>query len=470
VDLRSGLRLLRERWKLILVVTLLAITASGAVTWRETPQYASSVTMFVSASGDASNSADAYQGSLLSQQKVKSYAELLRGHVVLAAAIERLGLPLTPHQLSAGVTSATVPDTSLLTVTVRDPSPVRAQQLARAVTAEFLALVPTLEGRAGGEPAVRVTVVNPAERPVSPVSPQPVRNLAVAGVLGLVAGFGLALARRALDNTVKTVDQTEETSGAPSLGSIEFDSDARRRPLTSAGSHSPRAEGFRKVRTSLQFADVDTPHQAVLVTSAMPGEGKSLTACNLAAALAEAEQRVILVDGDLRRPAAARYIGLPNGVGLTNVLFGQVRLADATQCGGGRFAVLTSGPIPPNPTTLLASQRMRSLLDELRAGYDTIIIDSPPALPVADAAALAAACDGIVIVVRHGKTRHEQLRAAVRALQSTGTPILGTVLNQTPHRRDGYDTYHYRGPDRRPTAGEPVHPMASAVTADRATG
>jgi tyrosine-protein kinase len=469
VDLRSGLRLLRERWKLILAVTLLAITASGLVTWRETPQYASEVTLFVSASGEAENSADAYQGSLLSQQKVRSYAELLRGHGVMSATVERLDLPLSPDRLAGKVTSAIVPETSLLTITVRDSSPRRAQQLADAVAAEFLALVPRLEGRTGGAPAVRVTVVNPAQLPSSPVSPRPMRNLTVAGVLGLVAGYGLAVARRALDNTVKTVEQTDELSGVPSLGSIVFDSDAGKRPLASATAYSTRAEGFRKVRTSLQFADVDRSHQAILVTSASPGEGKSLTACNLAAAMAEAERRVILVDGDLRRPSAARYLGLPNGVGLATVLFGQTELAEATQrCGAGRFAVLTSGPIPPNPTTLLTSRRMRSLLEQLRGAYDTIIVDSPPTLPVADAAALAATCDGIAVVVRHGKTRRDQLRAAVRALQSTGTPILGTILNEAPRRggdyyTNDYYTHDYRKPGERPIVAELYAPAARTV-------
>ena len=459
MDLRSGLRLLRERWKLIIVVVLLATTASGFFTWRETPQYASQVTLFVSAWGNAEDTADAYQGGLLSQQKVKTYTELLRGQRVMAGVVNRLDLNLTPKQLSGKVTSATIPDTSLLTVTVRDPSPTSAQQVASAIAEEFVTLVPTLEGRTRGRPAVRVTVVSPAELPASPVSPQPLRNLAVAVVLGGLAGFALAVARRALDTTVKTVEQTEEISGVPSLGTIAFDSTAGKHPLTNPATHSPRAEGFRKVRTNLQFVDVDRSHQAILVTSAMPGEGKSLTACNLAAALAEAEKRVILVDGDLRRPSTARYLGLPNGVGLTSVLLGRARLEDATQGWGGRmFAVLTSGPVPPNPTTLLASHRLRSLLDELRAAYDMVIIDSPPTLPVADAAALAAACDGIAVVVRHSKTRHEQLRATVRTLQNAGTPILGTLLNQAPQKRGSYYTYDYRGPGRQPRGHEELVP------------
>jgi capsular exopolysaccharide synthesis family protein len=488
VDLRSGLRLLRERWKLITLVTVLAVAASGFFTWRETPLYSSQVTMFVSARGSAEDTAAAYQGSLLSQQKVKSYAELMRGRRVMAGVVERLDLDTAPKQLAGKVSTAAIPDTSLLTVTVHDPSPEHARRVADAVSKEFIELVPELERvGGGGPPAVKVTVVSPAELPVAPVSPKPVRNLALAAMLGLLVGFGLAVARRALDTTVKSVEQTEELSGAASLGTVLFDSGAAKRPLINPATHLARAEAFRKVRTNLQFMDVDRPHQAILVTSAVPGEGKSVTACNLAIALAEAQQRVILVDADLRRPSVARYLGLPNGVGLTTVLLGKARLEDATQSWGGQFFhVLASGPAPPNPTTLLASVRLRSLLEELRGGYDVVIVDSPPALPVADAAALAAACDGVAVVVRHGKTRHDQLRTTVRALQGSGVPILGTILNQAPYQRGSYYAYDYRQPghehrahgDLIPTpAGGPAEPAPAAppvplgaVAADQIAG
>jgi capsular exopolysaccharide synthesis family protein len=463
LDLRSGLRLLRDRWRLVLGVTLLAIAVSGLFTWRETPQYASQTTLIVSAWGGLDDAASAYQGNLLSQQKVKSYTELLHSQRVMAGVVQRLDLDLTPRQLSGKVTSAAIPDTSLLTVTVRDPSPTRARAIANAIGTEFLELIPTLEPTQDGRPVVRVTVVSRAEVPSSPVSPRPARNLALAGVLGLLVGFGLAVARRALDTSVKAVEQAEKISRAPSLGSVPFDSTAGRLPLIELATSTPRAEAFRKIRTSLQFVNVDRPHQAILITSAVPAEGKSLTACNLAVALAEAEKRVILVEGDLRRPTVSRYLGLPNGVGLTNVLLGQVQLENAVQWWGGRLlATLTSGPIPPNPTALLSSHRLRDLLGELRDSYDLIIIDSPPALPLADAAALASSCDGVLMVVRHGKTRHEQLRAAVRAVENAGASVLGTILNQTPHKRDSYYTYKYGKPRRPDDQAELVPASADA--------
>jgi capsular exopolysaccharide synthesis family protein len=448
---------------MILAVMILATTASGLLSWRETPQYASQVTLFVSAWSSPDDAVSAYQGSLLSQQKVKSYAELVQGHRVMSGVIDRLQLDLTPSQLAGRVSSAVVPDTSLLTATVRDPSPQRAQRIAEAIGYEFVELIPALESVAADQrPPVKLTVVGPAELPAAPVSPRPIRNGMLALVVGALLGFGLAVARRALDTTIKSPELAEEIGGAPVLGRVPQDRAAPTGPLIGAAGHGPQAEAFRKVRTNLQFADVDRPHQAILVTSAAPEEGKSVTACNLAITIAEAGKRVVLIDGDLRRRSVAGYLGLPNGVGLTSVLLGRASLPEAVQPWGGElFTALTSGPLPPNPTTLLASQRLRDLVEELRASYDVVVVDSPPVLPVADAALLATACDGVVVVVRHGSTRRDQLRTTMRTLANTGVPVLGTLLNQTPRARGSY--YEYSGQSSLEPAGRPPEPAPVAA-------
>jgi receptor protein-tyrosine kinase/non-specific protein-tyrosine kinase len=442
VELRAVLRLLRERWRLVLAVALTVVAAVGWFTWQATPRYSAQVTLFVSAWGSPDDPASAYQGSLLSAQKVKSYTTLLRGQRVLGEVIDRLGLDVDPGRLAREVSTAAVPDTALLTATVTDPSPRRAQEIANAIGDQFAALVPDLESGSDGTPSpIRVTVVGTADLPTRPVSPRPVRNLAVAVVLGLLAGLGAAAARRSLDTTLRTAGQLAEHARIASLGAVPLDPGAT------------RMEAVRRVRTALRFADVDRITKIVLVTSAVPGEGKTLTACDLAMAMAETEQRVILVDADLRRPGVATRLGLPGGVGLSTVLAGAVSLAAATQpVAGGSFWVLASGPTPPDPTRLLASHRMRGLLDGLRDLYDVVIVDTPPLLPVADAAVTAAACDGVVLVVRRGKTRLEQVREAVDGLRSADIPVLGTVLNFAPRPRpDGY-RYPYA---QRPLTGSP---------------
>jgi len=428
----------------IVVVTVLAAASGALLTWRQTPQYAARTTLFVSTWTDASDAAKAYQASLLSQQKVKSYTQLLSDHRLMQRVVDRLHLTMTADQVAGKVTGEAVPDTVLIVLTATDPSPALAARIADATAAEFAKLIPTLESLPGGEKsAVRLTVVSAAEVPATPVSPRPARNLALALAVGLLLGVGLAAARQSLDTTVKSLEETEQASGEPPLGAVPFDPTASRNPVIGGRqTHGPRAEAYRKIRTSLQFVDVDRAHKVLLVTSCVPAEGKSVTACNLALSLAETGRRVLLIDADLRRPRAARYLGLPGGAGLTSVLLDQAAHSVAVQPWGlTPFWVLASGAIPPNPSEMLGSQHMHKLLAELRAEYDVIVVDAPPVLPVADALAIAPACDGAILVARYGRTRRDQLAQTAAALRRTEVDVLGTVLNRTPRR--GQDSYYY---------------------------
>jgi capsular exopolysaccharide synthesis family protein len=442
VELRSGLRLLREHWLLISAITVIAVAAAAFLTWNQTPQYTSRVKFFISAWSDSSDAASAYQGSLLSEQKVKSYAELLRTRQVMDSVIDDLSLDISPDELADKVTTAVVPDTSLLEATVTDASAETARRIARSIGDEFAAIVPTLENSGSGHAAVKVTVVDEAELATVPVTPKPVRNLALASVVGLFAGIGLAAARRALDTTVKSAEELERHTGVPTLGVVAADRKLTKAPLCLHDPHGLRAEEVRKIRTNLQFVDVDRPHRVILVSGALGSEGKTTTACNLAISMVEAGKRVILIDADLRKPRAASFLGLPNGAGLTDVLVGRTSLDAVVQPWGTDFLkVLSSGSTPPNPSELLGSQHMAGLLEELRSSYEVVVVDGPPLLRVADAAATATSCDGVLMVVRHGRTRQEQLREALDSLRNVNVPVLGTVLNFAPppkHKSYGY--------------------------------
>ena len=209
--------------------------------------------------------------------------------------------------------------------------------------------------------------------------------------------------------------------------------------------HAPsasRAEAFRQLRTNLQFVDIEHPLRSVVVTSSVPGEGKSTTTCNLAITLAQAGLQVILVEGDLRRPRIADYMGMERAVGLTSVLLGRTQLDDALQAwGDGALQVLASGPLPPNSSELLGSQGMQDLLRELENRADIVLIDAPPLLPVTDAAVLGTLTSGLVMLIRSNQTRREQVARAVATVNAVGATLLGGVLNMVPTR--GPDSYSY---------------------------
>jgi non-specific protein-tyrosine kinase len=455
VDLRNFLHLLRDHWLLIVAVTVLAVVGSALLTARMTPQYSSSVTFYVSSQANVPNDpVGAYEGALFSQQEAQSYADLLDGPLVAGAVVRQLALTVPAAEVSSQISTRLIPQTVLLTATVTNPSPRQAQQIATAVGVQFVKLVARLERPSRPGPSlVKVTVVAPATTPSAPVSPQPLRNGGLALGLGLLVGIGLAAAYRSLDTTVKTADQLGQlTGGKPVIGTVPFDHSARRHPL--AANDQPfgrRAEAFRQIRAGLQFIDVDTPHKVLMFTSALPEEGKSSTVCNLAITLALSGRKVIVVEADLRRPRAAGYLGLPGGSGVTSVLVGSAKIGDAVQLwGDDLFAVLTSGPAAPNPSELLGSQRMHSLIGDLRDSYDTVLVDAPPVLPFADALATGPACDGSVLVVRYGKTRADHVRRAAEALAGVRVPLLGSVLSMTPGGRDrgyGYSRYRYTRDD-----------------------
>lgn len=387
-----------------------------------------------------------------------SYAQLLMGETLAQRTIDKLGLDIDASDLRENVKASVKTDTVLIDVQVLDQSPVRARDIANTVSDEFVTLVRELEtppGDANARPDARVVVEQRASIPDEPVVPKTSRNIAAGLGLGLLLGVGIAVLRDTLDNTVKSRETLEEIAGVGLVGSIPLDKERRSQAaIAFENDNSITAEAFRKLRTNLQFLAVDNPPRIIVVTSSMPSEGKSTTAINIALALAENNQNVVLVDGDMRRPTLAKYLDLVGPVGFSTVLSGRASLEDTLQ--KTRFpglTVLTSGAIPPNPSELLGSQSARKLLSDLRAQFDYVIVDSTPLLAVTDAAILAAGADAVLIMSRFGHTKREQLTHAVGSLESVGAPLLGAVLTMMPSRGRSSYSYSYGEDNRRSSRG-----------------
>jgi capsular exopolysaccharide synthesis family protein len=329
---------------------------------------------------------------------------------------------------------------------VLDPDPAVAQQIGRAESEELTEYLTVLETPLSKATSpIKATVVDPASYNASPVSPRPMINLVIGGMIGLLLGLAAAVIRDILDNTVSSAEDVANVIEAPVLASIAYDSDVPKHPLlTEAGSRAPRVEAFRLLRTNLQFLNLDTRPTSLVITSAVPAEGKTSTATNLAIALAQTGQRVVLVDGDLRRPKVASVLGLERSVGITTVLVGRSELHESVQKhSASGIYFLASGPIPPNPTEVLQSQAAQALFDRLNEMFDMVIIDAPPLLPVSDAAIMARDVDGAILVVRHGKTTKDQLRQARQRLAQVDANLFGVAVNMTPRRDRGAYGYGY---------------------------
>lgn len=455
MDFKTLFRILRRRWKTIAAIFVLAMVVSGVVTSLTPRVYESTAKVFVAP--DTSTPEAAYAATFFVQQRVQSYAELAQHRQVMEATLEDLDVNLTPEQLAGKVTAVVPEGTIVLQIQAFDGDPQVAQRIANAVAENLVTFVEDLETPQGSdESQVRLTITTPGTYNSTPVKPQVALNLVVAGLIGLVLGTGLALLRDLLDNTVKTAEDVEAVTHAPVMASVGVDKTMQKQPLlTDLTGFSPRGEAFRMLRTNLQFLDLDNPPKSLVVTSATAGEGKTSTATNLAVALSQAGRRVLIIDGDLRRPQVAGLFGLESSVGLTTVLVGRTKLDESIQVhepSGVHF--LAGGPTPPNPTEVLQAKATKDLLAQVREKYDNVIIDAPPLLPVADAAILTTSTDGAILVASHGSTNRDELETAATRLKTVGARLFGTVVNMIPRRAGaGYGEYYYYYYDDSQAAG-----------------
>lgn len=445
MELRDYIRILRKSWLLIVLLTLVGVAAAATFSLLQKPMYTASTKVFVSTSS-GQNVSDLAQGNSFTVQRVKTYSDLVTTPIVLQPVIAALELNMTSDDLASAVSASAPLDTTLIEISVSNEDPVLAADLANAISQSLTAVVQDIEApEAGSENTspVKLTRVQDAPVPQSPVSPKVPLNVALGALVGLALGLAIAVLRETLDNRVRNERDVAQLTDAPIIGGIAFDPKAKTRPLiVQADPRSPRAESFRTLRTNLSFLDIGSEDRSFVVTSSVQSEGKSTTAANLAISLADSGARVLLVDADLRRPKVAEYMGLEGAVGITDVLIGRAELLDVVQpWGRSKLFVLPAGKIPPNPSELLGSSAMADLIALFNREFDAVIFDAPPLLPVTDAAILSKSVGGAILVVAAGHTHKNQLKGAVSALENVGAPISGLVLTMLPTK--GPDAYGY---------------------------
>ncbi len=301
---------------------------------------------------------------------------------------------------------------------------------------------------------VQTSVAEPAKAPKSPVKPRVVLNTALGGMLSLLVAIGMVAMIGYLDNTIKTSEDLRETIGGGALGSIPVTSNLGPSTILQHP-RSAASEGFRALRTNLQFAMADKNIKVIGVTSIRPAEGKSTVSASLALVLAQGGQRVLLIDADLRKPRQHhQFASVNNRVGLTNLLRGThsnpAEVIQQTEIPNLR--VLTSGPLPANPADTLYAPRMRQVLNDLKQEADVILLDTPP-LGVSDPIIVAGLVDGMLLVVGSGRSRKNELAAALERIGLSGAPVVGVILNRVDMEGEGY--YYYYRSDKESAAEPP---------------
>lgn len=291
---------------------------------------------------------------------------------------------------------------------------------------------------------VDVWVVEKAEIPKKPIMPQKGYNVLVGLILGLVGGIGMAFFVEYLDNTVKTPDELEAKLEMPVLGMVSFIKPKER--IEGIVNKEPRSivsENYKSIRTALLLSSGDTPPKNILISSASPREGKTVTAINLAETIAQSEYSVLLVDSDLRKPRVHKIYGIDNSKGLSTYLAGVSELEILQPESQSNLRILPSGPIPPNPSELLTSNRLNEMLRAVSGMFDFTIWDSPPLMSVTDGLMLSKRLDGTVLVSWAGRTTYDELRRAIKSLEDIQSVITGIIINAVDLRKSHYYDYKY---------------------------
>lgn len=504
IDIRQYLALFWQWAWLIALVTVLAGLVAFLVSQRMTPVYSASTTLYINEA--PSTKATDYNSIITSERISGTYSKMITTRPILEEVANRVGVTIA--YLDGRITVNPIRDTTLIQITVKSSDPILAAQIANElanvfserviliqeerfnvskeslqtqisdmeaqiddvisalVTEDDAGVKASLETKltqyraiysnlilsyeqirlAEAQTVSTVMAVDPATVPTEPISPQVMRNAALAAMVGLMLAVGVIFLIEALDDTLKTPEDVRKTLGLPVLGVIAKHDSEDEKPITNTTPRSPVAEAFRSLRTNIQYTAVDSPLESLLIISTDPQEGKSTVVTNLGVVFAQLGRKVTLIDADLRKPSLHRKVGVQNRTGLT-ALF--VRSMDTLELIMQKtdipnLNVITSGELPPNPSELLGSKKMQSILDKIKESSDMIIIDSPPALAVTDSLVMVPYVDAVLLVIKPGFTKAKSALMIVEQFKRSNANLIGVVINELDLGRSRYSYKYYQ--------------------------
>jgi len=461
IDLREIIRIIFRQWWVVGVFFLISVTASFVLSFYVLqPVYKAEATLFVGKEGSKTGGIELGEIQL-NDKLVLDYREIIKSRLAAREIIEKLNLDMSIEAFQKCVTVTTVNNSRLIKIAFLSSDPRLAMDVANALS-EFI-----IKKAEDIVDVKNVQVIDAAEFPSRPIKPNKKMNLAIAGVVGIMAGIGVILIIEYLDSTLKNSEDVERYLGFNVIGEIpKFEGEKRnhRKKRNSVDSlsfergklssnlisfHDPKArasEAYRALRTNIGFLGVDRQIKSIVVTSPDQAEGKSTTCANIAISMAQTDKKVLLLECDLRKPKIHKYFGVENDKGLTDVIVNNMEYEAVTRKIDQikNLYVITCGPIPPNPAEILESAKMNDLINRLKDSFDMVILDSPPVSELTDAAIVSKNADGVILVIASGESNIDMARHAKSALENVKARVLGVVLTKLDRSSGSYHYYRYR--------------------------
>lgn len=440
ISLRELFNIFKRRILLIILTTIMGLAISGIISFYIIkPEYETFTTLIIGNSPgyQLNDSKIEYNDILLNQKLVHTYGELVKSRAVMDTVIESLDLEISYETFKGKVQVDLVNDTEIIKIKVKDNDKELVATIANELSQQFMK---TIKIKMRVE---NIQIIDKAYIPQNPISPNKTLNIIIGSVIGLMIGVFITFLLEYLNNTFKIPEDVEKNLNLPVLGIIpKMDSNS----VDAIVKNDPKShisEAFRTMRTNIQFTNVDKDIKTLAITSSAPNEGKSTIVCNLAISIAQGGRRVLLVDCDLRRPKLHRSFSVTNNIGLTNILMGAFSLEDSLfeieNIAG--LALVTSGPIPPNPSELLSSYRMKDFLELVKRKYDMVIFDTPPIGFVTDGSIISTLTESTLFVIESHKTEIDQVKYSKGLLDKVNINIIGVVLNKLPLKNNEYGSY-----------------------------